>query len=539
MSSNKRVWLAGAALLLLLSGLGCSLCPLIPTGATPTPPELPTPTERPTPTSTPTPEPGEMTYFQDPRSGISLMYPEDWVYESDDEAVYLAPDDDALMNADPQEGPLFAAASLPPEDLAGYQDLDTAQGIIDAALQQMMASEGGCSLGDAEAVTFGTVPGGRAQGTCEDPEMYLLLGAAYNGDLAGLVVAAAPIDEWDAHGDTLEAIFASVQFSAVQAIEPVGMGEIAPGQTVQGTLPTDGIHSWYFEGQEGTYATIDLRAGRMIDLDPYLQLYDPDGFLLASDDDGGEGYNSLIMLYPMGSSGRHEIQVSALGGEGEYSLSLQVASEAPPGGGAIEYGESVTGTLVWGGEHEWTFEGEEGDRATISMCATAGGLDSYLELYGPDGEQLAEDDDSAGGLDSLIECYELPADGTYTIVCSGFGQSSGIYQLTLGTGAHGTLSIGETVTDALQERDRHNWLFEGSEGDVVTISLVASNDEFDAYLELFGPDGEQLATDDDGGQGYNSMIEGFELPATGEYRIVARSLDGSEEGEYELTLSAE
>jgi hypothetical protein len=35
------------------------------------------------------------------------------------------------------------------------------------------------------------------------------------------------------------------------------------------------------------------------------------------------------------------------------------------------------------------------------------------------------------------------------------------------------------------------------------------------------------------------MIEGFKLPATGEYRIVARSLDGSEEGEYELTLSAE
>ena len=42
-------------------------------------------------------------------------------------------------------------------------------------------------------------------------------------------------------------------------------------------------------------------------------------------------------------------------------------------------------------------------------------LDSYLELYGPDGQKGAEDDDSLGERNSLIE-YDVEKDGEYTIL---------------------------------------------------------------------------------------------------------------------------
>ena len=530
MSTKMRGRLVGAAVLLLLSGLGCSLCPLIPERSTPTPT---------VPTGTPTPEVGDMEFFHDPRSGISLLYPEDWQYESDGVAVFLADSDDALMLGDPEQGPIFAAISLLPQDLADSEDLDSPQDLIDTVIADLMADEGGCDLGDADSVSFGDTPGARADGPCDDPLMYLLLGAAYSEDVAGMVIAAAPVDEWDEHRPILEAVFDSVEFSRPETPQAIDMGSITSHQTVEETLPPGGIHSWHFTGEADTYATIELNAADPFELDTFLELYDEDGFLLDSDDDGGGGTDSFIMLYPLPATGTYEIQVTAFGGDGDYSLSLSLSADIPPGGGPIGYGGVVTGTLVSGAEHEWTFDGQQGDQVTIGMLDVAGDLDPYLELYGPDDQYLADDDDGGWNHDSLIEFHELPEAGTYTVICSGIGDSAGRYELTLGLSQYDLLSVGDTVTGTLEPRDRHSWLFDGSDGDVVSISLVAPDDNFDAYVELFGPDGAELAADDDGGTDRNSLIDQFELPATGTYRIVARSLYSDEDGNYELTLSSQ
>jgi hypothetical protein len=532
MSNRTRVWIAGAGVILLLSGLGCSVCPLIPDGATPTP-------TRPTaPTRTPTRDAGEMELLSDPRSGISLLYPEGWVYESEGGTVFLAQSHDALMDGDPAETPVFAAVSLLPEDLAGPGGLDEPQDMIDAVIAQMMADEGGCDLSDAEATYFGDTPGARAEGPCTDPPIYLLVGAAYSDNVAGMAIAAAPVDEWEEHRAILEAIFDSVEFSPPQAPESVDMGTIAPGQTVEATLERNGIHSWYFDAERGTYATIDLSAADRNELDTYLDLYDEDGQLLDSDDDGGDGTDSLIMLYPIPAAGTYQIQVSAFSGDGDYSLSLTIVADIPEGGGPIAYGDVFTATLVSGAAHEWTFDGQQGDQVTIAMLDLAGDIDPYLELYGPDDQYLADDDDGGWSLDSLIDFYELPEAGTYTIICSGLGDSTGLYQLSLGLGEYDLLQIGDSVAATLDPGERHSWLFEGTEGDSVTVSLVALDEDLDPFLQLFGPGGDELTSDDDGGEGWNSLIDRFELPESGTYRIVARCLYRDEGGDYELTLSS-
>ena len=83
--------------------------------------------------------------------------------------------------------------------------------------------------------------------------------------------------------------------------------------------------------------------------------------------------------------------------------------------------------------------------------------------------------------------------------------------------------------------ERDYYRFAGQAGDIVTISMTGLERFADTYLELYGPDGILLATDDDGGEGLAALIDGFRLPTDGTYRIVARAFSG-ERGPYELTL---
>lgn len=82
------------------------------------------------------------------------------------------------------------------------------------------------------------------------------------------------------------------------------------------------------------------------------------------------------------------------------------------------------------------------------------------------------------------------------------------------------------------------WAFDASADDIVTITL--NSVRFDAFLELYlsGDSRHPLATDDDGGLGYNAKITEFMLPVTGTYYIYARSFDDAGEGEYRLHLNA-
>ena len=68
------------------------------------------------------------------------------------------------------------------------------------------------------------------------------------------------------------------------------------------------------------------------DLDPLLELYDPAGTLVASNNnwaitDGGDGHNSrIIYTVPAGSSGTYRARVSPVTGSGDYTLRVQGAT---------------------------------------------------------------------------------------------------------------------------------------------------------------------------------------------------------------------
>jgi len=527
--------------MLLLASLGCGICPLVPWPPTATPSPPPPPTDTPTPEATPTPEPTptpEMALYTDPTAGFSILYPVGWVYEAEAGVAFFAKSEEALEAVDPSEVLLLVVFVGAPEDVeVEFGAMVTAQDLLDNVLEDLRGEEG-AEIGEIEAWTFGETPGlGVEIGWIEEDIQfrgYLIV--AVDDEVAGVVIGMCPDADWDAAWPVFRAMFQSLELFAPEVPEPVERGPIQPGEMVEGTLPLGGVDIWYFEAEEGRYVNIRMDAVDPGTLDAYLELYDEDGAIVAENDDGGDDTNALIADFPVTTSGTYYIHALTYSGEGDYTLSLEI-SEEPSTGGVIEYGQTVEGTLAEGAEHGWFFEGAEGDVVTIAMNALGEGLDCYLELYGPDGTALTDDDDSGERLNALIEYYELPADGTYRVIArSGILGGAGPYEFRLEQTemvVEGILTYGDIVTTTLEPDTRHHWLFEGEEGDVVTISMTAV---MDTYLELFAPDGVRVATDDDSGGDTNAEISAFALPLSGTYRIIARGYGDEDVGEYELAL---
>lgn len=217
--------------------------------------------------------------------------------------------------------------------------------------------------------------------------------------------------------------------------------EITPGRAVFGTMTEDDpvdpedfpVQVWRFDGARGERVSILMWSDQ---LDPYLELaVEQIGDrleTLASDDDGGDGFDAFIDFI-LQEDGTYRILAKALpGGRGEYGLSLDVEAPATPPARArapsrpvqsrtIRMGESVAGTLDTGDER--LFDDSYFERYEIS--ATAGELivvelrsddfDSFLAIESSDPrepEVLASDDDSGDGTDSLL-AFRFPTTGTY------------------------------------------------------------------------------------------------------------------------------
>jgi hypothetical protein len=162
-------------------------------------------------------------------------------------------------------------------------------------------------------------------------------------------------------------------------------------------------------------------------------------------------------------------------------------------------------------------------------------------------EVLAENDDGGESLNSRI-IYIAPTSGTYTLRVRGYStEARGAYRLgaellpplppaapiplaprtTTWTTVTGTLVEGASTPG----NDYSLFL---SAGEEVIIRL---DGEFDTVIDLFRAadrDGDPIASDDDGGDGLNSLLV-FRASETGEYIVRARAL-GEGGGAYRLRI---
>jgi hypothetical protein len=365
-------------------------------------------------------------------------------------------------------------------------------------------------------------------------------------------------------------------------------GALEPGDCAS---PVDGSYydAYSFEGLAGQQIVITMTAVSPTDpglFDPYLYLLRPGETTLDDltiQDDDGAGYPNPRIKVTLSQSGTYTIIANTFGASqtGSYTLSLAGGAVCTPAATPIvPNGLPASGSLSGsdcalddGSYYDvYTFSGTAGQRVAVSMAPSRSTpFDTYLFLIGPDGDELARDDNGGGGTNSRVpanttEYARLPQTGTYRIIANSLNPGvSGNYFVTLSAAAEACPSAPvareETKNGSLATGDCR-LPFDGSFIDVYTFSGTAgqtfsielNSADFNAYLLLLDPSGSELAGNDNGGAGgaggqnTNARIPALSadpnapasitLPTTGTYTIYANSNSAGQTGAYTLTVNA-
>jgi hypothetical protein len=347
--------------------------------------------------------------------------------------------------------------------------------------------------------------------------------------------------------------------------DPSTRGRATVGRDVTGTIEYAGDVDWFrFNARSGRRYTMTLTgAGEGGLNDPFLQVLGADGETLAVNDDAGDGtLNSLLQFTPQ-ASGVVYIEARAFADAYEGGYVLRIEEERMPRDaiaaatntrGRIAVGGSVTGTLDYEGDHDWhriRLEGGESYRFTLRSGDGEGALgDPFLRVYGPDGSELASDDDSGGRLNSSIE-FIAPTTGDYYLDAGAFAEGyTGGYILAAAPGdipadASTDVSLspdGDYRQGVLSPAGDRDWYrLDLAEGQSLRISLTGLASTVgaleDPYLVIYSAAGEALALDDDSGEGLNSWLE-FQAPAAGPYYLEVRGFNEDASGGYLIEIAA-
>ncbi|MFN8372218.1 MAG: PPC domain-containing protein [Anaerolineae bacterium] len=512
--------------------------------------------------------------------GLTIDYPGAWLtaYYPDSNFYAILEDQDDMQNLTldphgqvlvmwPIEGSNLDSIGDNPEDVVDSYASSNIDGFRSRDIDTF-ETENGLEM----VIASGDISGGAylivASTTGPDDDLFMFLGIS-------------PSRDSDDLEDNVRAMLDTLELEIPQDIIESGRADDATaieyGETAQGEIDNRTPSEEYvFEGEAGDIISISLTATSSRDnLDTLLILINQDGREIARNDDintAGGNYNSQISGFVLPDDGTYLIIATRFQQEngestGEYELTLNLR--------VLGEGEEI---LAEEGEitnrrpsEEYEFDGNAGDIVTITMIDTSQDqtLDSQVILLDEDGNELARNDDAfdsnVGRLNSQIFAYELPEDGTYTVVATRYqeadGSSVGEYEVSVvvyaaediqtteqGTGDEqdSVLEYGETIQGEIDDENfQQIYTFEGSEGDIVTITMidVSAEDSLDPLLILLDPAGTEVTRNDDGdsaivGQ-FNSQIRNLTLPADGTYTIIATRFSqetGTTVGEYELSL---
>jgi Zn-dependent metalloprotease len=301
--------------------------------------------------------------------------------------------------------------------------------------------------------------------------------------------------------------------------------------------------------------------------DTYMYLYDTDGTtLITYDDDGGGGLASRIE-WTAPANGTYYVRVrhyssNVYGPDANYDLS--VTSPGCSGGDSYEpdnvpgqasiitvNGSAQTHNFFCPSDNDWVgFSATAGTAYVIETFNLGSDSDTYMYLYGTDGTTLIdEDDDGGSGLASRI-AWTAPANGTYYVRLRhyflGASGSGTNYDLRVtGSGSSGPDAYeGSSGPDAYEDDDdytqanaiatdgsgqTHNfhdagdqdWVYFASSGNTCIIETFNLGSWSDTYMYLYDAGLNELASDDDGGNGLASRIV-WPVTSSGTYYVMVR-----------------
>jgi hypothetical protein len=271
--------------------------------------------------------------------------------------------------------------------------------------------------------------------------------------------------------------------------------------------------------------TIELTGGEIVEFDlqsdgndPKITILDSNGTELADDDDGGAtGLNSLL-LFEVPEDGTYTVVIGAGFGVPDWPFTLIIGASDSE---ALQPGDSITDEATGNVGYNIDLEADQ----TITINVTSPDFDTLLEVQDDTANVLESDDDSGDGTNSRIT-FTAPETGTYILYIRSFsGDADGEFTLSIestkgdgGDGGAGVIEYGQTLEIDPDGTISNIFTFEGTEGDVINLYAVSGGSE-DSRLYLNGPDGTEVAQDDDSGGASNPYIRRIMLPETGTYEI--------------------
>lgn len=337
------------------------------------------------------------------------------------------------------------------------------------------------------------------------------------------------------------------------------------GDEILGQIIGDNYYVIYrFSAQRGD--VVNLTMTRINgDLDPVIDLFDPDGVYLLSGDDESGTLNAAIRNYTIPADGVYYVQATRYGrlegtttGLFSFQIAVVPTSELgtrPSNARVLALPSTVTSTIT--AETLTRFfqvEARRGDILSVIVTRTGGDLQPRASVLRSDLSQMAtstlnDDEDIA-----TIGGVTVQTDGIYFISVNRAngqdGETFGEFSLQVerrpGIVAGSTVEIvygGQVIGTINNSTVQESFVFAGRAGDVVTINMIRTNGDLDALLTLRDRDGKQLTANDDGyGTGSkDALISGYVLPVDGIYFIEASRYErtvGETSGDYVLQLTA-
>ncbi|MEW5988714.1 MAG: PPC domain-containing protein, partial [Chloroflexota bacterium] len=208
-------------------------------------------------------------------------------------------------------------------------------------------------------------------------------------------------------------------------------GTLVYGDRRREVLQAKEVHAWYFSGRAGEEVTIVVTPiGPNMDLE--LWLLDPNVDRLSNKDDFLSNEPETIRA-ALPADGHYTILIREFFGEaGEYEISLDERSDVGiDTAGGLAYGQSVHGRLRPGRGAAWSFNGAAGDTIAINLIPLDNNSDLIIVLQDPQGQTVAEVDETVAGSPEKLLAYTLTVSGVWTIQVQEFFEDSARYELNL------------------------------------------------------------------------------------------------------------
>jgi hypothetical protein len=277
-------------------------------------------------------------------------------------------------------------------------------------------------------------------------------------------------------------------------------------------------------------------------LDLVLELYSPDGVLLAARDDN-VGVDPYLWNFMPSQSGLYTIVLSNYDeGVGDYLLTVSQTDEDTPA--AMGTRTELTLSANPRSSTWLTFESRALDAVRVEARPISPGMDLSVALYDSYGNRLAAADQFGIGEPEQLTTVQVPYDGQYYVEFLTLGEGGQI-EYYIRTIPQSEIELGGKRIapsrfahegEIVGPGTSYTYLFDAEAGDLVGADAHGTdNSGLDLGFDLYAPDGTQLLSLDDV-VGVNPVIDRIELPQTGQYALVLWNYGGTT-GLYDLYVT--